>query len=97
MKTEILVSSKSLASALNKIDFDDNSLIAIEIMNDVINFHLKNDRVIQLPVVVGKKEIYLIEEINISWSWLKKLSNQMDEQPLLLIITPSSVNIATQW
>jgi hypothetical protein len=95
MKTLFIVSSRSLAVALNKIDLEYDAVLSTEIRHDRIILTLEGGT-IEIYGVAGNREFSVTKE-EIRWDWIKKTCNQIDEQPVLLTLTPNSANITTQY
>ena len=91
---KILISSKHLASQLNKIDFDLDCVVQV---GGIKNFEINtNKQTIKIPCEILIPSIY-IKQDNRRWDWVKSLLNKVDEQPIVLQITENIVNVIFQY
>jgi hypothetical protein len=97
METKIITSSKTISVFLKDIDFRATHIIATEIREDSIILHFEDFKVIQIPSVLCKKDFSVTQSDDLRWDWIFKLCNQINEQPILLTLTPNSVNLTTQY
>ena len=88
---KIIISSKTLANLLNKIDFENENVLQVrgEGSNFIIN---TNKQTLELWVEMIKFEPRLKQE-NARWDWVKNLVNQIDDQPIVIGLSENSVQI----
>jgi hypothetical protein len=91
---KIIVSSKSLAECLNKIDFENGWVDHISTMVDAIVF---NPQAVVLPVVIASDKKDTIPQMESSWVSVKKLVNQISEQPIVVDILKNSVEVIFKY
>ena len=92
---KILISSKHLAAELNKIDFDNDHINSIKAKGFSI-YVLTNYQSIEIPVEIIEHEPDVLQSDR-RWDWVKKLVNQVDEQPIVLDISERIVNVIFQY
>lgn len=101
---KILISSKYLAAELNKLGVNDfyihrvslhgSELKLITLVYDDEGYPQTNSITL---IVHNASESGTIIQDNRQWSWVRKLVNQVDEQPLILEITEHAVNVIFQY
>lgn len=92
-----IISSRYLASKLNEIDFTAKWIKDLYSENDkTIVLHFNTDENITLMCEVGIRWPHMNQE-NVRWDWVKKLVNQVDEQPIILNINESRIEIIFQY
>ena len=86
----IIVSSKHLANQLNelntdeiyRVDVDGDNCIAISTATQSVDIHCVVDSIDKRLYPEGRR-----------WDWLRKLVNQVDEQPIILEISEVSLKV----
>jgi hypothetical protein len=88
---KIIVSSKSLAACLNKLDLESNHIERIVANGDELTFinRLQSE---DLSCVISFFQP-MLRQIDTRWDWVKKLVNQVDEQPIVLNISENDVQV----
>lgn len=92
---KILVSSKLLASKLNEIDFDKDSMQAIRGGQGCVIFVSCNKNV-EMGCSILDFHARIVQE-NTRWDHIKKLVNNVSEQPIILNIRRNAVNVTFQY
>ena len=98
---KILVSSKALAKKLSEIDFDND-----RVYNVVLN-SIGNTTICELSVNTNTKTVKVMVEVIVfqaavkqdsrRWDWVKDLLTKIDEQPIVLEIKESVINVILQY
>ena len=93
---KILISSKQLAHELNKIDFRIENVIGIieESKGIVLSTERQN---IETSCIILTEGMKIIKQYKRRWDWIKKLVNQVDEQPVTLEISEGIINVIFQY
>lgn len=92
---KIIISSKGLAAALNKIDFNNDYIEGVEAINNELCF-ICFRKIISCICHTNSNSI-VVKQIDSGWENVRKLVNQVDEQPIVLIITENVINIKFQY
>ncbi|MDD4972013.1 MAG: hypothetical protein PHT07_21510 [Paludibacter sp.] len=93
---KILVSSKSLADCLNKLDLEDEIIERIVPNADEITFITAYHSVKLLCGAITDFRPMIIQSGR-RWDWIKKLVNVVDEQPIVVEINKERVNVIFQY
>jgi len=92
---KILLSSKVLATKLKEIDFEKESVERVSLNNgDLIIITQNSSVTINVHVLEFKASI---KQGCSRWDWVKQLTNQVDEQPIVLQMFENVVNIIFQY
>lgn len=91
----VLTSSKKLANRLNELDLDFFPVERIVVCDSNLSICSNNMSVDVFSVILTKfdGEELEINQINRRWDGIKKLVNQIDEQPMILKIFEGSVEV----
>jgi hypothetical protein len=91
-----IISTKYLAGILNEIDIDANNAIRMQEVPRGINV-LFGDDIVEINCEVTKRGFHAIkDQESARWDWIKKIVNQVDEQPAVLTISKNSIAIEFQ-
>jgi predicted GTPase len=93
---KIIVSSKYLASELNKLLADENERVdQVDICsNELIIYTQYKSAILSLVDTNGTGNF---KQGDRRWDWIKELVNQVDEQPIVLDIYENVVNVIFQY
>ena len=94
-----IISSKHLAEILSKIDFSNDEYVeGVYTENDTLHI-CTNRQVIPVgsEIIMNFQDDKKVEQENRRWDWVKKLVNQVDEQPIVLHIARNVVQVAFQY
>lgn len=91
---KLLVSSNYLAQQLNKVDFHEVSAVRLEGKELQI---FTNNGMVKVDCEVLKCDFPIVPQEHRRWDWVKKLVNQVNEQPIVLRIYRGYVEIAFQY
>lgn len=100
---KILISSKYLLSKLNEIDFKNNYVKNIELLeyNIVLNTCYKSIEFTSGHFTDKSNELLIkktmFEQSNRRWDWVKQLVGSISEQPILLEIRNDFLEIILQY
>jgi hypothetical protein len=93
---KIVVSSKSLAICLNKLNLETEYVLSVTLKDKILRFNtLKHS--VEIYVEPNTSEPTYIRQENRRWDWVKKLVNQVNDQPISVEISESSVNLIFQY
>ena len=92
---KVLISSKHLASELNKIDFLEDNVNGIKSDNDGI-YIMTNNQTFKIHCEILQDE-FMRNQDNVNWGWIKLLVNKVDEQPMILDIRNQRVDVIFQY
>ena len=87
----ILISSKQLATELNKINFEEEDVFQVRGEgSDLIICTNKQNIEIQCEILEFEPRILQEDR---RWDWVKNLVNAIDEQPIVLDIHENAINV----
>jgi hypothetical protein len=92
---KIVISSKELASKLNEIDFEEEYVIRVNSEMNRIIIKTKDNNY-NIDCVVSESNT-CVNQFNNNWNWLKKLVNDIDEQPIVLELFDHILNIIISY
>jgi hypothetical protein len=93
---KIIVSSKSLAECLNKIDFEAESIERIVADKGEITFITATKaEILSCEIMIFNPMIK--QSIDQRWDWVKKLVNQVNEQPIVVHFNEDILNVIFQY
>lgn len=92
---KILISSKTLAEELKKIDFESETVMQVrgEGSKFIINTNKKTIE-IWCDIIFFEP---IVKQENRRWDWVKHLLSQVEEQPIVLNIQQDFINIIFQY
>ena len=95
---QLIISSKYLAVELSQIDFISDSVQSIQSEGDRMNIET-NERYIVLDGNLTCEPAYseMIPQEHAGWKEIKKLTNLIDEQPIILEIEPNKVSVTLNY
>lgn len=98
---KILISSKQLASDLNQINFQNDTVIGAYTMSNILN---KSTFLVLIThhghIMIGCQILQssygsdnILYQTDRRWDWVKKLVDAVKDQPIVLDIKETSVNV----
>jgi hypothetical protein len=91
---KLLISSKTLATGLSKIDL---SITKVELSGDELLLWSGSDYIqVRIGYRISEHGQSLYQN-GVRWDWVKRLVDKVDEQPIILDISERSVNIIFQY
>lgn len=91
----IIISSKYLQTKLNNFDFKKDGILSVNSKKGLLYL---NGRYSSIELWTEHKPAFNhFDQDGANWDWVKKLMNQVDEQPIVLDIAKNSVQIIFQY
>jgi hypothetical protein len=95
---KIIVSSKVLGEALNKVGFSQNYVSQIfQTKEDHLTFKICNGEEIELYCHCPFEKVIVLDQDNRRWDWVRNTCVQIDEQPIAIDITEKKIEIKLQY
>jgi hypothetical protein len=89
---KIIISTLSLRNALNELD---ESVVSIETQGNSLK--IKGKSKYKYLYCEIRNGVPFLNQSLVRWDWVRKLMNQIDEQPALLEISDSQIDIKLSY
>lgn len=94
MKT--VVSSKQLATNLSLIDFDSDHVVEVGADENELIIDTAEGTTVRIGCEISQRTL-IIKQENRRWDWVKRLVDNVEEQPIVLDISENVVNVLFQY
>lgn len=92
---KIILSSKTLAKKLKEIDFETDSVVSVDIINNefIVTTLFKTIKLEVTSLECGG----MVKQDSRRWDWIKKLVSNVSEQPIVLHIYENITSVIFQY
>ena len=93
---KIIVSSKQLAADLSLIDFDNDHVVEVGADENELIIDTQEGTTVRIGCEMSQRTM-IIKQENRRWDWVKRLVENVEEQPIVLDISENIINVIFQY